>query len=85
MRMRWTRAPEPQPNETESLIVSEMFVSLLPWTHAWCETCNQVQPFETEVLPRDAEHDTEALDLICGTCQSIIATLERRPTVTPEA
>jgi hypothetical protein len=64
--------------------VAETPASLLPWTHAWCETCHQVQPFETEVLPRDAEHDTEALDLVCVTCQSIIATLERRPPVTPD-
>ena len=61
--------------------MAETSASLLPWTHAWCETCNNVQLFETEVLPQDAEHDREALDLICTVCQSIIATLERRPTI----
>jgi hypothetical protein len=62
----------------------ETLASLLSWTHAWCESCNQAQPFATEVLPDDPEHDTEALDLICTVCQSIIATLERRPAARPE-
>jgi hypothetical protein len=65
--------------------MTTLAASLLPWTHAWCETCNHTQPFETEVLPVDAEHDTEALDLICTVCQSIIATLERHPTATSDA
>jgi hypothetical protein len=65
--------------------MAETPASLLPWTHAWCASCNHAQPFETEVLPEDPDHDTEALDPICIVCQSIIATLERRRTVGPDA
>src|SRR5438105_1199957 len=43
---------------------------------AWCRACQRVQPTITfEVFEADDKTDYDAVDLICGECQSIIATL----------
>jgi hypothetical protein len=43
---------------------------------AWCRACQRVQPTLTfEVFEADDKTDYDAVDLICGECQSIIATL----------
>ena len=52
------------------------------WPLAYCDRCEQAQPVRTHVMPADASTDHDAMDLRCGVCDQVIATLHQ-PSQTP--
>jgi hypothetical protein len=48
-----------------------------PYPYIWCENCDAIQPVLWDDLPADEQHDRPALDLVCGVCSLIIATLHQ--------
>ena len=41
----------------------------------WCTNCNQTQPAIFDVMKADVHNDHDALDIVCGECKLVIATL----------
>ncbi len=48
------------------------------WPLAWCDNCRKTQPLITDVLPANEKNDHAVLDLVCGDCHFVIATLHGR-------
>jgi hypothetical protein len=48
-----------------------------PHTHVWCEVCHAIRPLKIDDMHADdtTGHYTEASDLTCTVCSSVIATL----------
>ena len=51
------------------------------WPQIWCPTCERIQPLQTDVMEGDARNSHAALDLLCASCLSIVATLHEGPKV----
>lgn len=45
------------------------------WPRVWCEVCGAATPLVTDPLPPGPLNEHAALDLVCGDCGYIIATL----------
>jgi hypothetical protein len=49
------------------------------WPLIYCDTCQDVQPLRSDVMPTDDRNEYASIDLICGTCDSVITTLDDTP------
>jgi hypothetical protein len=48
------------------------------WRHAYCQTCESVQPVTIAVMVADDPKEDAAADIVCHICRGIIATLHER-------
>ena len=47
------------------------------WSHAYCDTCEEIQPTRLEVGGVDETGRFELADLVCAGCHGVIAGLYR--------
>ncbi len=62
-----------------------MDINGVDWPLIHCDVCHSLRPVVADVMPPDERKDHAAIDLLCGVCYSIVATLHQRPTPKDQA
>lgn len=47
------------------------------WEKIWCDDCEKVQPLLQDYMKKQLGNKYDAMDLVCGKCRIIIATLHK--------
>ena len=56
-----------------------MAVDTEKYSFVWCGNCNATQPLKIDEMKADNLNKKDAIDLLCGGCSFIVATLHERP------
>jgi len=57
-----------------------LLMSLAGCMHIWCDNCRAVRPLLVDDMPPSGRNKHRAVDLLCGDCHYIVATLHESPT-----